>query len=29
MYLNKAESIDMNFCKKYKDDVEILRQAEE
>lgn len=29
MYLNKAEEVDLNFCKKYKDDLEILKRAEE
>ncbi len=29
MYINKAEEVDLNFCKKYKDDLEILRRAEE
>jgi hypothetical protein len=29
MYLNKAEQVDMNYCKVYKEDLEILRRAEE
>ena len=29
MYLNKAEEVDLTFCKKYKDDLEILKRAEE
>lgn len=29
MYLNKAEEVDMGFCKIYKEDLEILKRAEE
>lgn len=29
MYINKAEDVDLNFCKKYKEDLEILKRAEE
>lgn len=29
MYLNKAEEVEMSFCKTYKEDLDILKRAEE